>query len=252
MTGRGPDGPEDIDAAFAEIVAGLERDGLHARWPDQGELEALGPDAVGLFGEDDPNQPGTRRAGSTPTGTTPPGSAPAGSTPAGAIPPGPAGPAGPTGTDVPDIRPFRAFEPSDYGPDPATGPDTAARSGPPRGPDGDRRESRPTQQPGRHRAPDEGTGTSEDRADQTAEADDEHFVPPDPPPLPPMRTGTIAALALVALGILLLVAPSLLGLASSAATPLALISMSAGIGLLVLRMRQGPPPDSGWDDGAQV
>ncbi|MFC0432295.1 DUF308 domain-containing protein [Kutzneria buriramensis] len=35
MTGRGnTDGPEDVDAAFAEIVAGLERDGMGMRWPE--------------------------------------------------------------------------------------------------------------------------------------------------------------------------------------------------------------------------
>jgi len=34
LTGRGnADGPEDVDAAFAEIVAGLERDGVGMRWP---------------------------------------------------------------------------------------------------------------------------------------------------------------------------------------------------------------------------
>ena len=35
MTGRGnTDGPENVDAAFAEIVAGLERDGVGMRWPE--------------------------------------------------------------------------------------------------------------------------------------------------------------------------------------------------------------------------
>ncbi|MEV6611974.1 hypothetical protein [Kutzneria sp. NPDC051319] len=35
MTGRGnTDGPENVDAAFAEIVAGLERDGMGVRWPE--------------------------------------------------------------------------------------------------------------------------------------------------------------------------------------------------------------------------
>lgn len=35
------DGPEDIDAAFAEIVAGLERDAPMARWPSEDDA---GPD----------------------------------------------------------------------------------------------------------------------------------------------------------------------------------------------------------------
>lgn len=30
-----PDGPEDIDAAFAEIVAGLQRDAPMSNWPDE-------------------------------------------------------------------------------------------------------------------------------------------------------------------------------------------------------------------------
>ncbi|RKT82463.1 hypothetical protein SAMN05421805_12236 [Saccharopolyspora antimicrobica] len=36
------DGPEDIDAAFAEIVADLERDENFARWPDDDEPAAAG------------------------------------------------------------------------------------------------------------------------------------------------------------------------------------------------------------------
>ncbi|SDN60358.1 hypothetical protein [Allokutzneria albata] len=80
----------------------------------------------------------------------------------------------------------------------------------------------------------------------------DHFVPPDPPPLPPLRPATLGALALFCLGALLLIAPNVLGLAASTGTPLALLAISCGIGWLVLRMRKGPPPDSGWDDGAQV
>lgn len=83
-------------------------------------------------------------------------------------------------------------------------------------------------------------------------AEDEHFVPPEPPPLPRLRPGTIFGIVLLAIGIVLLAAPNVIGLEPRLATPLALVSMAAGIGWLVLRMRQGPPPDSGWDDGAQL
>lgn len=38
------DGPEDIDAAFAEIVAGLERDAPMARWPSEDDA---GPNDAG-------------------------------------------------------------------------------------------------------------------------------------------------------------------------------------------------------------
>jgi hypothetical protein len=97
-----------------------------------------------------------------------------------------------------------------------------------------------------------GWRTPDTEWDPDAVAEEEHFVPPDPPPLPRLRKGTVFGIVLLAIGIFLLAGPSLIGLEPRIATPLALISMAAGIGWLVLRMRQGPPPDSGWDDGAQL
>ena len=44
----------------------------------------------------------------------------------------------------------------------------------------------------------------------------------------------------------------MIGLDPRIATPLALVAMASGIGWLVLRMKQGPPPGDGWDDGAQL
>ncbi|MEV6238791.1 hypothetical protein [Lentzea sp. NPDC051838] len=82
--------------------------------------------------------------------------------------------------------------------------------------------------------------------------DEDHYVPPEPPPFPVLRASTIAALGLFVLGIVLLVAPGLFGLESRIGTPLSLVSLCAGVGWLILRMRNTPPPDSGWDDGAQV
>jgi hypothetical protein len=146
----GSDGPEDVDAAFAEIVADLEREGLGAM------IEA---DELGLTAPESP--PADRR---------PP------------APPDPAPPASPAEWDT----------------------------------------------------------------------EEEHYVPPDPPPLPKLRPSTIFGIVLLVIGGFLLAAPSVIGLAPRIATPLALVSMAAGIGWLVLRMRQGPPPDSGWDDGAQL
>jgi len=139
------DGPEDVDAAFAEIVASLERDGMGANWPDPPEF------------------------------------------------------------DVPEDEPVAAG-------------------------------IRPEGQP-RVAAPD-------------PEDDDEHFVPPDPPPLPRLRAGTIAALVVIAIGVVLLVVPSLFGLSPQISVPVALAVLCGGVGWLVLRVRPGPPPDSGWDDGA--
>ncbi|RJQ69619.1 hypothetical protein D5S17_31010 [Pseudonocardiaceae bacterium YIM PH 21723] len=80
--------------------------------------------------------------------------------------------------------------------------------------------------------------------------EDEHFVPPEPPPLPPLRGPTIGALLLMAIGVLLLVAPEVIGLNSQTGLILALLALASGVGLLILKMKQDPP--EGWDDGAQV
>ena len=88
--------------------------------------------------------------------------------------------------------------------------------------------------------------------DAVAAEEEGHYVPPDPPPLPRLRPATLFGILLMAIGVLLLAGPSLIGLAPRIATPLALVALTAGIGWLILRMRQGPPPDSGWDDGAQL
>ncbi|MBB5959902.1 hypothetical protein FHS29_006524 [Saccharothrix tamanrassetensis] len=145
------DGPEDVDATFAEIVAGLEREGVGRTWPD----------------------------------------------------------------------------------DEADTPDDEAEP------------VKPTHAEG-HQA----VATADDDPDEVPDDPDDHFVPPEPPPLPALRPGTIAALLLIVLGVVLLVVPGLFGLASRIGTPLALIVLCSGVGWLVLRIRNGPPPDSGWDDGA--
>ncbi|SHF40499.1 hypothetical protein [Streptoalloteichus hindustanus] len=181
MTGRTPsqDGPEDVDAAFAEIVADLEREG-GLRWPDEAELDqrpdrpvrpdAASPDAAGAV-----DRPG----GGVGTAPEPPA------------------------------------------------PSTVSGQGMAR-------------------------GASPEAGSPPADSPDDHYVPPEPPPLPPLRAPTVGALALLVVGVLLLVVPSLVGLSHQLAMPLALIALTSGIAWLVLRMRQGPPPDSGWDDGAQV
>jgi hypothetical protein len=82
-------------------------------------------------------------------------------------------------------------------------------------------------------------------------AEEDHFEPPEPPPLPVPRPRTVGGVALLAVGVLLLVAPHLLSLAPAVATPLGLLVLTAGIGTLALGLRSGPPPD-GWDDGARL
>jgi len=83
--------------------------------------------------------------------------------------------------------------------------------------------------------------------------DDEHYVPPDPPPLPRLRPLTIVALALIVVGVVLLIVPTLVGLSARIATPIALVAVTCGGGMLLLRVRQSPPRDPGArDDGAQI
>lgn len=68
------DGPEDIDARFAEIVAGLERDAPLGQWPDGSDTRAVDrfdpapgqdPTETDSSGADpangDPSEPGSRR-----------------------------------------------------------------------------------------------------------------------------------------------------------------------------------------------
>jgi hypothetical protein len=155
------DGPENVDELFAEIVAGLERDGVGKDWLD---LDEASPD-------------GARN----------------------------------------DLR-----SPDDLADDLSS--DTA---------------------------PEIATDLA-DEPERRDRDDEEHYVPPEPPPFPVLRASTLAALGLFVLGIVLLVAPGLFGLQPRIGTPLSLVALCAGVGWLILRMRNTPPPDSGWDDGAQV
>lgn len=127
-------------------------------------------------------------------------------------------------------------------------------------------------EPGAPRWPDDGD-TAADAADETADgtratgraADaqrthgggrlpdgEDHFEPPEPPPLPTLRPRTVGALLLIGFGGFLLFAPGVLDLTQSVGTPLALLALAGGIGWLAFGLRAGPPPDSGWDDGAQL
>ena len=78
--------------------------------------------------------------------------------------------------------------------------------------------------------------------------DDEHFVPPPPPPLPRFHRKTVAAIASIAVGLLILAT----NLDGGTFTVLAVLAILGGLASLVWRMHDGPPTDSGWDDGAVV
>lgn len=157
------DRPEDVDAAFAEIVADLEREGVGA-----------GLDADADPRDDQPGEPQARPAPAEPEAT---------------------------GRET-------------------TGPESTWR----------------------------GHGTE---WDWSWGGDDEHYVPPEPPPLPRLRPMTITALVLLLAGIVLLIGPGILGLDTRFATPIGLIALASGGLLLLLRIRR-TPPNLDRDDGAQV
>ena len=169
--------PEDVDAAFAAIVADLEREGVGRQLPELGDAPRSADD---LTAED------------TGPVLSPPPSPP---------------PAPPSAPGTPGAPP-----------------------GPPQAWRGHEREW-----------------------DWTWSADDEHYVPPEPPPLPRLRPLTIVALVLILAAVVLLVLPGVIGLDARIGTPIALVALLCGGGMLLLRIRQTPkPPDGGRDDGAQI
>ena len=79
-------------------------------------------------------------------------------------------------------------------------------------------------------------------------AEEDHFEPPPPPPLPRFRPVTLGALVLIALGMLVVITH----FDGGDLDVLGYIAVFGGFASLVWNMRQGPPTDSGWDDGAVV
>lgn len=81
-----------------------------------------------------------------------------------------------------------------------------------------------------------------------APAADDHFVPPEPPPLPRLGASSLLGLALLVLGVVLLAVPGLLGGPVGLGIVPGLLSMTAGLGWLVFGLRR-PREDDGVDDG---
>ncbi len=82
--------------------------------------------------------------------------------------------------------------------------------------------------------------------------DDGHYSPPTPPPVPRVRLRTAASVAAIVLGLLVLFAPGVLGLAATREVGvLGLALLAGGAGALVWWMRDGAS-DDGPDDGAVV
>ncbi len=85
-------------------------------------------------------------------------------------------------------------------------------------------------------------------ATEPVEVDDEHFVPPPAPPMPRLRGITVGALAAIALGLVVLGT----NFDGGSLAWLAILAIIGGGLALVWNVRNGPPTDSGWDDGAVV
>jgi hypothetical protein len=82
---------------------------------------------------------------------------------------------------------------------------------------------------------------------------EDHFVPPVPPPLPRLDPVTKGAwLALFGGPLYLLISTAVGSTISALAAFLAVAAFVGGFVVLVLRMDNGRPPDSGPDDGAVV
>ncbi len=81
--------------------------------------------------------------------------------------------------------------------------------------------------------------------------EDEHYEPPEPPPLPRLRWPTVLAIGLMVVGIVLLLLPTVTSLDGRFATPVGLLALAGGIATLLLRARTTSRLEPG-DDGAEV
>lgn len=84
-------------------------------------------------------------------------------------------------------------------------------------------------------------------------ADDplDHYDPPEPAPIKrPSRPAIVAILVLLA-GVLTLFFPQFIGIGGTTAVVLGVVGITAGVGLLLLRLKEDPP-EGEEDDGAVV
>jgi hypothetical protein len=77
---------------------------------------------------------------------------------------------------------------------------------------------------------------------------DEHYIPPPPPPLPRLRKVTVISLLAIVAGLVVLAT----NFDGGDLVWLAVLAILAGGGALIYHVKEGPPTDSGWDDGAVV
>ncbi|MFI6511384.1 hypothetical protein ACIBCT_27570 [Streptosporangium sp. NPDC050855] len=108
--------------------------------------------------------------------------------------------------------------------------------------------------PGRAGEPAGSDAPDDPGADDSAGEDEEgHYVPPPPPPLPKTDATTkIAWLALFGGPAYLLLSAALSWNLKGWMLFTAVAAFIGGFVALVVRMGDGPPNDSGWDDGAVI
>lgn len=97
-----------------------------------------------------------------------------------------------------------------------------------------------------------GTGWEDTVLGNDPAGEDEHYVPPEPPPLPRPGKGAFIVLLFFVIGLFLLIAPGLIGITASLGTPLGILALATAIALLLLRVKQGPPDGADPSNGAQV
>ncbi|MFF4772238.1 hypothetical protein [Microtetraspora fusca] len=114
--------------------------------------------------------------------------------------------------------------------------------------------------PDRENVPDEPPAEEKEEDTEPVQAavqepgdDEDHYIPPAPPPLP--KADGVTKLAWAAL----FGGPAYLLLAALLSWPMdgwivftAVAAFIGGFVALVVRMGDGPPADSGWDDGAVI
>jgi hypothetical protein len=185
---------------------------------------------------------------------------------------GPAGPAGPSGPADVDGRTGPAGPTDLDGRNGSAGPTGLCGPVGPAGPSGSTHSTGPAGRSGAadpagpadpwpvaDRPPGSDAGHPEARTDRPdlpagAALDplaDEHFVPPEPPPLPRLGPPILVGLTLIVLGIVLVSFPGWVGVPQVYGLPLGLVSIAAGLGWLVLRLWPDPddvPPPIYLDD----
>lgn len=118
-------------------------------------------------------------------------------------------------------------------------------------PDAERSDATPGDRSGADRPDKRVRPTDRDAPPAADPLAEEHYVPPEPPPLPRMGPPIIVGLTLIGLGLVLVSFPGWVGVPQVYGLPLGLVAIAAGLGWLVLRLWPDPddvPPPLYLDD----